>query len=205
MFSEYTIARIIGYSYLIPNPKELATAVGTNKNLILIVVTQPDYLSEVEVEDFWKVASVSSYWTASAYNTIKAAARDFTMFYLQVSDLDDKGKQIFKPINLHAKIMIVDDVWYTVGSCNVNDRGFQTEGELNVAVFHDSAKELRNKLFTEHLQTACPDDIKAAGKLWFQHAQDNHNAWKNRTVPKSRVYPFAQAGPALPVVPSSWF
>lgn len=185
--------------------KELAIAVGKNKQLILIVVTPPDYLAELKPEDFWKVAVPSTYWTAAAYNTIKAAYKDFVMFYLQVSGLDAKSKQIFKPMDLHAKLMIVDDAWYTIGSCNVNDRGFQTEGEINVAVLDKSAKDLRKQLFTEHLGVACPDDIKDAAMLWFEHSADNYNAWKNATPPKSLVFPFAQAGPLLPIVPSDWF
>ncbi len=184
--------------------KELAIALGKNNNLILIVITQPDYASNIDPDEYWKIAGISTKWTAVAFDTIRAVRKDFCMFYLQVTDVDSKGKTIFQPINLHAKIMIVDDVWYTVGSCNVNDRGFQYEGEINVSVLHQSSKNLRKKLVSEHLVTACPDNHKDAFKLWFDHSAVNHQSWKENNVPKSRVFPFVQKGPLFTPFPHDW-
>ena len=187
--------------------RELASACKRNPRLLLLVVTPPDYLADLEPGEFWKVASIlppSTYWTARAFSTIRAVRKDFCLFYLQVDYMDSKGKQHFVPVDLHAKVMIVDDEWYTIGSCNINDRGFQYEGELNVAVHHESAMDLRKELFTEHLQTSCPDKIQDAVKLWYDHATYNWNAWNNKTKPRSRVYPFVQNGPQYPVFPYDW-
>jgi phosphatidylserine/phosphatidylglycerophosphate/cardiolipin synthase-like enzyme len=184
--------------------REVAQACTKNRKLIIIAVTQPDYASDLEADELWKVASLTTKWSAAAYNTIKSAVKDFCLFFLQVADVDKKGRMVFRPVNLHAKIMVVDDIWYTIGSCNLNDRGFEFEGELNVAVLHDSAKALRQRLFAEHLESPCPDSIAAAAKLWYEHAKENHQAWAAKTKPWSRVFPFGQAGPLRPIFPPDW-
>lgn len=185
--------------------QEIANACKKNNKLKVIAVTQPDYLSEIESHELWKAATPSTFWTTKAFNLIKKEVPDFCLFYLNVTDSDNAGNRLFKPINLHAKIMIIDDEWYTIGSCNFNDRGFQTEGELNVSVQDESAIDFRKKVISMNLETACPDDINDAIKLWYDHAKKNHDAWKNKTAPISRVYPFNQKGPLIPTVPKDWF
>ena len=61
------------------------------------------------------------------------------------SSIIKNNKRLFVPIDLHAKLMIVDDEWYTIGSCNIHDRGFKSDGELNISVHDSSTKELRKK------------------------------------------------------------
>ncbi len=181
----------------------LAKAIKKNKKLILIVVTQPDYLAEIEPGESWKIGTPSSYWTNKAYETVKKALPEFVMFYLQGSEVL-KGKRVFKTVNIHSKIMIVDDEFYTIGSANVNERSFEYDGELNVAVQHSSAKDFRKEVFSNLLQTTCPDDINKMVKLWYDHAKSNHNAFNNNSKPTSLVYPFSQGGPLLPIVPNDW-
>jgi phosphatidylserine/phosphatidylglycerophosphate/cardiolipin synthase-like enzyme len=59
----------------------------------------------------------------------------------------------YRPIYTHAKVAVVDDQWYTIGSANLNSRGMHSDAEINVAV-HDmaGAHELRIALWTEHLR-----------------------------------------------------
>ena len=96
------------------------------------------------------MAAPSTHWTTQAFETIKRAIPDFTLFYFQSTFINNNKKRIFVPIDLHAKIMIVDDEWYTIGSCNINEIGFETEGELNVSVQHWSAKDLRKNFIPPH-------------------------------------------------------
>lgn len=182
--------------------KELALACEKNPKLLLIVITKPDYLSEIEADELWKVKTPTSYWTARAFQIIKKIRPDFCFFYLQVFEYDAKSQPIYVPIDVHAKIMIVDDEWWTIGSANINDRSFFHDGEINVAVQHSpSASHLRMQLFEEHLGELCPEDIKDAINLWYEHAKENYNAWKNKKRPRSRIYPFNQSGPLLPILP----
>jgi phosphatidylserine/phosphatidylglycerophosphate/cardiolipin synthase-like enzyme len=182
----------------------LASACRANSKLIVIAVTPPDYLAELD-EVGLAVASPSTFWTADTFNIIKAAVPEFCLFYLQVSDTGARGEQLFIKVNTHAKVMIVDDEWYTIGSCNINERGFLYEGELNIGVNHpEDAFALRKRLWTEHLQAPCPADIVDATRLWYEHATENYKAQNEKRKPLSRVFPFAQAGPLLPFTRKSW-
>ena len=56
------------------------------------------------------------------------------------------------PVYVHSKLMIVDDAWATVGSCNLHHYSLFGNSELNVA-FADRASvvRLRDALLGEHL------------------------------------------------------
>jgi phosphatidylserine/phosphatidylglycerophosphate/cardiolipin synthase-like enzyme len=97
------------------------------------------------------------------------------------------------PIYVHAKVCIVDDVWFTCGSDNINRRSWTNDSELTCAVldptldvrepqqlddFGDGARrlprELRLQLWGEHLGRA-PDDAALldpveAFRIWSDHA-----------------------------------
>ena len=63
------------------------------------------------------------------------------------------------PIYVHAKIMMVDDVFVSIGSMNLNRRGFYHDGEMNAsavaaklaAARDNPARKLRVALWAEHL------------------------------------------------------
>jgi len=79
------------------------------------------------------------------------------------------------PVYVHAKLMLIDDVWGTVGSCNLHRYSLFGNGELNVA-FHDpqTVRAMRTELFQEHLatDTSALDD-RAALRLFRTVAEDN--------------------------------
>ncbi len=37
------------------------------------------------------------------------------------------------PVDVHAKLMLVDDVWATIGSCNLHSYALLGNGEMNAA------------------------------------------------------------------------
>jgi cardiolipin synthase len=53
------------------------------------------------------------------------------------SELLDAGVEIFEyqPTMYHCKVMIVDDLWVSVGSTNFDDRSFRLNDEANLNVF----------------------------------------------------------------------
>ncbi|MFL5658359.1 MAG: phospholipase D-like domain-containing protein [Ktedonobacteraceae bacterium] len=66
----------------------------------------------------------------------------------------------YRPIYVHAKVAIVDDVWSTVGSANLNNRGMRDDTEMNVAVLdRELAHSLRILLWSEHLGLLNDDDL----------------------------------------------
>jgi cardiolipin synthase len=92
-----------------------------------------------------------------------------------------------KPVWVHAKLMVVDDVWATIGSCNLHYASLFGNAELNAACWHpDTARTLRAKLLQEHLDhdTSNMDD-RAALRLFRKIAMANRrrfdigeNAWQ---------------------------
>jgi phosphatidylserine/phosphatidylglycerophosphate/cardiolipin synthase-like enzyme len=61
----------------------------------------------------------------------------------------------FSPIYVHAKVGIIDDEWYTIGSANLNRRGLATDSEMNAhTVDPEGARALRLRLWAEHLRVA---------------------------------------------------
>lgn len=62
------------------------------------------------------------------------------------------GQLVYKPTYVHAKLMIVDDVWLTVGSANLNTRSSYSDSELNVVVRDETiVRDLRQRLWSEHM------------------------------------------------------
>jgi phosphatidylserine/phosphatidylglycerophosphate/cardiolipin synthase-like enzyme len=57
------------------------------------------------------------------------------------------------PLYVHAKIGIVDDVWLTIGSANLNEHSFFNDTEMNVVTCDRTvARETRLRLWAEHLE-----------------------------------------------------
>jgi phosphatidylserine/phosphatidylglycerophosphate/cardiolipin synthase-like enzyme len=82
---------------------------------------------------------------------------------------------VFVDIDTHSKLLLVDDRFLSVGSCNKNNRGILYEGELNLALLDDGvAREARRRVQTDWLGagTAPPDEPAA----WFA-ALDSAAAW----------------------------
>jgi len=87
-----------------------------------------------------------------------------------------------KPIAVQAKLMIVDDAWFTVGSCNLHAGSLFGSVELNAACWHsETARTLRVALLKEHLgQDTTNLDDRAAAKLLRLIAKKNRQRFDTR-------------------------
>ena len=75
------------------------------------------------------------------------------------------------PIYVHAKVAIIDDVWLTVGSANLNEHSLFNDTEMNVVVQDaELATQTRLRLWSEHLELLIdgipPDTTEAVDELW---------------------------------------
>jgi cardiolipin synthase A/B len=72
---------------------------------------------------------------------------------LQYGMLLRKGIRIFEylPTMMHAKTMVVDGIWTTVGSSNFDDRSFRLNDEVNVNVYDEGIASQMEKMFFEDL------------------------------------------------------
>jgi cardiolipin synthase len=86
------------------------------------------------------------------------------------------GIQIFEymPALMHAKTMVVDGVWATVGSTNFDNRSFALNEELNLTVY-DSG-------IARRLEEAFEQDLKYSRKISYEE-------WNSRGIGE-RIYEF---------------
>ena len=80
-----------------------------------------------------------------------------------------------KSIHIHSKLMLIDDEWATVGSCNLHRFSLFGNGEMNAA-FSDpgTVRAFRCELLQEHLDrdTSGMDD-RSALRLFREIARRN--------------------------------
>src|SRR5713226_10422215 len=88
------------------------------------------------------------------------------------------GVEHYRPIYVHAKVAIVDDLWSTVGSANLNNRGMRDDTEMNVATLNaELARDLRLMLWAEHLGLVNDVDLFALARyLGHQYQRPEENA-----------------------------
>jgi len=86
-----------------------------------------------------------------------------------------RGEGHYDEIYVHAKVMLVDDAWATIGSTNVAERSFHCDTELNVSLWHaDTVRALRAELFAEHLgRDTSGLEAREALRLFRQLARSN--------------------------------
>jgi phosphatidylserine/phosphatidylglycerophosphate/cardiolipin synthase-like enzyme len=78
-------------------------------------------------------------------------------------------------IYVHAKIMLIDDAWATIGSCNLHTHSLTGHSEMNASIWDpEVARALRCELLAEHLgrDTAGIDD-RTALRLYREIAREN--------------------------------
>jgi phosphatidylserine/phosphatidylglycerophosphate/cardiolipin synthase-like enzyme len=100
-----------------------------------------------------------------------AAFDNFTLLGIAAPQSDGRLESVY----VHAKIMMVDDCWATIGSCNIASQSFFCDTELNAAIWdEDFTRALRAELLREHLgiDTSRMED-RDAMRLYRQAAREN--------------------------------
>jgi phosphatidylserine/phosphatidylglycerophosphate/cardiolipin synthase-like enzyme len=93
----------------------------------------------------------------------EAAAQGRIQVFCLASSSEVDGAEAYRPIYVHAKVTIVDDVWSTVGSANLNNRGMRDDTEMNVATLDaELARGLRVLLLAEHLELIGEESLLTA-------------------------------------------
>jgi len=108
-----------------------------------------------------------------------AALGTFKTFTLAgIAGLGSDGQR--KPVWVHAKLMVVDGEWGTVGSCNLHRHSLFGNSEMNAAFWdRETARTLLSELLREHLErdTSEMDDL-AALRLFRAIAAANRKLFK---------------------------
>nr|WP_129953512.1 phospholipase D-like domain-containing protein [Rahnella sp. RFA10(1/100)] len=80
----------------------------------------------------------------------------------------DSPAEKWMPVYIHSKLMIINDVFTTHGSANINTRSMQVDSEMNIAHEMKSVtKALRQKLWNLHTnKQGAQDDPDKAFEAW---------------------------------------
>ncbi|BCM89518.1 cardiolipin synthase B [Abditibacteriota bacterium] len=117
---------------------------------------------------------LSGYTPQQAYFESWASLGAYENFTLAgIASLNDDGQH--ESVYVHDKLMLVDDQWATVGSCNLHRYSLFGNAELNAAFWCPSTvRALRCELFQEHLaHDTSPLDDRAALRYFRKIAWEN--------------------------------
>ncbi|PMY41526.1 phospholipase [Pseudomonas sp. GW456-L14] len=97
----------------------------------------------------------------------------------------EQGMAQYKSIYVHSKLLLVDDLFFTLGSANINERSLNSDSELNIAMpSPQTTRTWRERLWGMHsgneVSSEKPTLIKNIEKdyrNWEQVIDDN---WKNQ-------------------------
>ncbi|MDP4256344.1 MAG: phosphatidylserine/phosphatidylglycerophosphate/cardiolipin synthase family protein [Bacteroidota bacterium] len=104
---------------------------------------------------------------------------DFDNFLLAgIAGLGANGQR--ELVHVHAKLMLIDDVWATAGSCNLHRFSLFGNGEMNVAFFEpNTVHAFRSALLHEHLdQDTSGLNDREALRLFRKIAKENRRRFE---------------------------
>ncbi|WP_449432796.1 phospholipase D-like domain-containing protein [Pseudomonas putida] len=105
---------------------------------------------------------------------------------------DSPAGQPWTPVYIHSKLMIVNDVFTTHGSANINTRSMQVDSELNIAYEWASVTQrLRRRLWGLHTGgEGAQDDPEAAFLAWLDIIEENKEREQSQINPKVSLVGF---------------
>ncbi|WP_039057010.1 phospholipase D-like domain-containing protein [Enterobacter sp. Bisph1] len=111
----------------------------------------------------------------------------------------DSPPEEWVPVYIHSKLMIVNDVFTTHGSANINTRSMQVDSEMNIA--HEWAsvtRDLRRRLWNLHTGgRGGQDDAAKAFDSWAKILSDNNDRQRNKQAPIASLTKFLYDKPTL--------
>jgi phosphatidylserine/phosphatidylglycerophosphate/cardiolipin synthase-like enzyme len=151
----------------LPVPEIASMLESALKRGIEVVMLVP-----AEPEEFVRASRLNPE-RAEHYDRIQALGRyqNFALVGIAAPDRDKRRTAIY----VHAKIMLVDDAWATIGSCNLHANSLSGHSEMNAAIWDQTVvRALRCQLLAEHLGLDTADlDDRAALALYRRIANEN--------------------------------
>jgi len=105
---------------------------------------------------------------------------------------DSPAGQPWMPVYIHSKLMIIDDVFTTLGSANINTRSMQVDTELNIAhEWPGVTRDMRQRLWRLHTKGEGAQDKPAeAFAKWGQILEDNKSFQDASSTPNCSLVEF---------------
>ncbi|MDN7179283.1 phospholipase D-like domain-containing protein [Caballeronia sp. SEWSISQ10-4 2] len=116
---------------------------------------------------------------------------------LRTSGPDADGNMAYREIYIHSKLMLIDDVFVTLGSANLNQRSMSVDSEINIAATGQIwAADLRQRVFALHSDgdiqgSGDPAEIPQMFEKWNKQMSKNRDAQLAGVKPmKGFILPF---------------
>lgn len=141
----------------------LARALERGVDVVLLVPTKPEAYVFAARKDLSE---------RSRFEGVELLGRHPNFLFAGIAGRDAGDPD---PLYVHAKLMIVDDAWATIGSCNLHAFSLSGHCEMNASIWDETvARDLLRRLVSRRVggDTASLDD-RAAFALYRQVADDN--------------------------------
>jgi phosphatidylserine/phosphatidylglycerophosphate/cardiolipin synthase-like enzyme len=105
---------------------------------------------------------------------------------------DSPAGEPWMPVYIHSKLMIINDVFTTLGSANINTRSMQVDSELNIAhEWMSVTQALRRRLWDLHTgEKGSQDDAEEAFKAWQYITNENKRRQSKKLTPDTSLIEF---------------
>ncbi|WP_241780007.1 phospholipase D-like domain-containing protein, partial [Pseudomonas aeruginosa] len=109
--------------------------------------------------------------------------------------VDGKKERKYNDIYVHSKLLLVDDVFFTLGSANINSRSMEGDSELNIA---SSSPDLtscwRRRLWKIHTRKEPKEDMQDDFDQWKTQIENNTDAKRINNPLTSSLVSFHDEG-----------
>lgn len=119
------------------------------------------------------------------------------------------GSTDWEEVYVHSKVTIINDVFLTMGSANINTRSMQVDTEFNIAMEHgEKVKQLRKDLWGLHSDNDIklnPEDMylnteaESAFDAWGEQLDQNVKLKEQNQKPFMPLTPFLRMDPTVSV------
>lgn len=147
-----------------PVAAALETALGRGVEIVLLVPAAPDDHVRTARKNPQRMPLFDALAALGKYQNFTLAG---------IAAPDARGRRI--PVYIHSKVMLVDDAFATIGSCNLHAYSLSGHTEMNASIWDPLVvRALRCELLAEHLDrdTSGIDD-RAASCLYREIAREN--------------------------------
>lgn len=141
----------------------------------------------------WKRAILNQQIAAIEESTVEPETRPGLKVHVcSLVAPDSPAGKPWMPVYIHSKLMIVNDVFTTHGSANINTRSMQVDSELNIAhEWMSVTQPLRRRLWTLHTDNkGAQDDPKRAFDAWSEIISENKDRQSQKLTPDTPLVEF---------------
>ncbi|MBN3788979.1 phospholipase D-like domain-containing protein [Burkholderia sp. Ac-20353] len=102
---------------------------------------------------------------------------------LRTSGMTANQQMAYREIYIHSKLMLIDDVFVTLGSANINQRSMAVDSEINIAATGEEAAKLRRDVFAlmsggDIVGSGARDAMPEVFRKWTGRMKDNRDIQK---------------------------